>query len=298
MQSSALQPAAPTLSTQMWFKLGLIAAAFVGLFHVWLGRQALHSYEAMEDWGHAFVVPLLSGYIIWQNRQELLAKPPTTFWPGLAPLVLGIVCYFFFIVGLPNHMFMGFSLILTLSGVCLLLLGPRMFGLLFLPLAYLVFSVSISEQVMIKLTFVLQQVAAQGAWLVLRIISGLGSGFFVDIDGNTLTVAGRPLNVAEACSGMRMVVAFMALAGAVGLLSTKVWWQRIALLLLATPVAVFNNVLRVATLGLLSMWKPELAAGDAHMLIGTALLVLGLGMFMGIQWALKKIWDEPGTAHA
>ncbi len=94
-----------------------------------------------------------------------------------------------------------------------------------------------------------------------------------------------------------MVVAFVALAGAVGLLSTKLWWQRTALMMLAVPVAVFNNILRVAVLGLISMWKPELATGDAHMLIGTVLLVLGLGMFMVILWALNRIVDD-GTAAA
>jgi exosortase/archaeosortase family protein len=82
---------------------------------------------------------------------------------------------------------------------------------------------------------------------------------------------------------------FFALAGAVALLMTRTWWQRIALMLLALPVAVFTNVLRVAVLGLLSMWKPGLASGDAHMLIGTVVLVVGLGIFMGIQWALEKI---------
>jgi len=290
------------LPTQAWVKGGLLMAAFVGLFYVFFVRQAQHSAGAMEDWGHAFIVPLISGWMVWQNREELAKRAASTFWPGLLPLVLGIVCYFFFIVGFPNHMFMGFSMILTLAGLCLLLLGPRVFQVIFLPLAYLVFAVSVSEQVIIKITFTLQQIAAVGAWLVLRMISAMGADFVVFIEGNTLTVGGKALNVAEACSGMRMVVAFMALAGAVGLLTTKVWWQRVSLMLLAIPVAVFNNVLRVAVLGLLSMWKPDLATGDAHMLIGTVLLVLGLGMFMGIQWVLSKIvhdeQEKPGKQVA
>jgi exosortase/archaeosortase family protein len=58
-------------------------------------------------------------------------------------------------------------------------------------------------------------------------------------------------------------------------------------------VAVFNNVLRVAVLGLLSLKWPSLAVGQAHMLIGTVLLALGLGMFLGIQWVLNRIVDEP-----
>jgi exosortase len=287
-----------TLTTQAWVKIGLVFAAFAWLFCLWLQHQAEHSAAAMEDWGHAFIVPLISGFMVWQNRRELLKVPPTAFWPGLAPMLLGIVCYFFFIVGISNHMFMGLSMILTLAGVVLFLLGPRIFGLVFLPIAFLVFAVTVSEQVIIKLTFTLQQIAAGGAWLILRLISALTTDFVVTIEGNTLTVAGKGLNVAEACSGMRMVVAFVALAGAVGLLSSKLWWQRTALMMLAVPVAVFNNVLRVAVLGLISMWKPELATGDAHMLIGTILLVLGLGIFMGILWALNKIVAEESPASA
>ncbi|HYE60361.1 MAG TPA: exosortase/archaeosortase family protein [Phycisphaerales bacterium] len=274
----------------------LLFTAFAGLFAVFFDRQARHSAGAMEDWGHAFVVPLISAWAIWQNRAELQKRRASTFWPGLLPLILGIVCYFFFIVGFPNHMFMGFSMVLTLAGLCLLLLGPSIFQVIFLPIAYLVFAVSNSEQVIIKITFALQQIAAQGAWLVLRVISALGADFVVFIDGNTLTVGGKALNVAEACSGMRMVVAFMALAGAVALLTTKVWWQRVSLMLLAIPVAVFNNILRVAVLGLLSLWKPDLATGDAHMVIGTVLLGVGLAMFMGIQWLLSRIVREAPDA--
>ena len=58
-------------------------------------------------------------------------------------------------------------------------------------------------------------------------------------------------------------------------------------------MAVFNNILRVAVLGLLTLRWPSLTVGAAHMLIGTLLLALGLGMFIGIQWALDRIVVEP-----
>ena len=38
----------------------------------------------MEDWGHAFVIPFISGYMVWQQREKVLRIPATTFWPGLA----------------------------------------------------------------------------------------------------------------------------------------------------------------------------------------------------------------------
>jgi exosortase len=284
----------PRLSHEAWLKLGLLAAAFIGLFYRWIWAQGLHSAEAMEDWGHAFVIPFISGYMVWQQRERILRIPPTTFWPGLAPMMLGVVCYFFFIVGIGNHMLQGFAMLLTLAGMSLLLLGPRLFRYVFLPIAYLVFTVTVAEQVMIKLTFELQHIAAVGAWMVLRIAGMIGQ-FPVIISGNTLTVGsgGKPLNVAEACSGMRMVIAFIALGAAVAIFSCRFWWQRTALILLAAPVAIFNNILRVAVLGLLTLKWPDLAVGDAHMLIGTLLLVLGLGIFMGIQWALNRIVEDP-----
>ena len=142
--------------------------------------------------------------------------------------------------------------------------------------------------------------ASDGAWVVLSVI-GAAAGFGVEVDGNILTVIKGdgttvPLNVAEACSGMRMVIAFFALAGSVALLGCDKWWQRFAVLLLAAPVALLMNIVRVAVLGLLSMADQDLAAGDAHTLIGTLLLVPALGLFLGAVWALKKIIREPEAA--
>jgi len=150
---------------------------------------------------------------------------------------------------------------------------------------------------MIKVTFQLQLIASKGAWLMLNIIGSI-FGFLVDLEGNTLSVGGAKLNVAEACSGMRMVVAFYALAAAVGVLGCRHWWQRIALILMAAPVAIFMNVVRVAVLGLLSLGNVNLAAGEAHMLIGTLLLIPSLALFLSVVWALNKIIDETPEADS
>ncbi len=283
------------VSASTWAAVGLLAAAFIGLFFRWFWKQHEHSSIKMEDWGHAYVIPFISGYLVWQVREKLLAEPARVFWPALAPMLLGIACYLFFVVGVPNHMLQGASVILTLGGLTLLLAGTRMFRYLFLPIAYLVFMITLSEQIMIKVTFQLQLIASKGAFVFLTILGAI-FGFGVDLSGNTLSVAGNKMNVAEACSGMRMVVAFYALAGAVALLSCKHWWQRIALMLLAGPVAIFMNVIRVTVLGLLSLNNVNFTSGDAHMLIGTLLLVPSLGLFLGVVWALNRIIDEPDGA--
>lgn len=275
---------------------GLLLLAFVSVFWRWFFNQHQHSSGKLEDWGHAYAIPFISLYLIWMRRAELVKLPISTFWPGLAPFVLGMVSYFFCVVGVKNHMLQGFSMILSLFGLLLLLLGPAMMRVLFLPTAFLVFGVTLAEKVMINITFQLQLVASKGAWVLLSLLGPL-LGYRVEVNGNTLemlTNSGTsiPLNVAEACSGMRMVIAFIALGAAVALISCRHWWQRVALLLLAAPVAVFMNVIRVAVLGLLSLIDPQLAGGDFHMAIGTLLLIPGLGLFLAIVWALNKAVSE------
>ncbi len=285
-----------------WVATGLLGLAFLWLFYRFFDKQHDFSRDKLEDWGHAYVVPLIAGYMVWRVRDAIRSTPRSVFWPGLAPMLLGVWCYFFFIVGVQNHMLQGASMVLTLGGLLLLTLGPAMLRHLFLPLAMLLLGVTISEQIMIKVTFPLQIIAAQGADILLKIGSLFG-GFLVEREGNTLKIITAketvPLNVAEACSGMRMVVAFIALAATVGILQCRHWWQRIALVLSAVPVAVLLNVVRVAALGFATLIDPALASGDMHMLIGLLLLLPGLGLFLFIQWMLDRIVLEgPAGAKA
>lgn len=278
---------------------GLLGAAFVAMFYRFFALQHAFSSDALEDWGHAYVIPLISGYMVWQRREALSQVRAHPFWPGLVLLMLGLVSYAFMAVVVGNHMFAGAAMLLALSGLVLTVLGVKAFGLLFLPIAFLALGITISERVMIELTFRLQLVASQGAYVVLSVLAPL-LDYTVSLQGNTLTVvegsgAEHALNVAEACSGMRMVVAFVALAGAVALLGVRAWWQRFALLMMSVPVALLMNIVRVAVLGLVSLVDPELSAGEAHMFIGTLLLVPALGLFMLVGWALKRMApDEPG----
>lgn len=293
-------PATPRDALIAALKVLALGGVFVWLFWDWFRAQNRFSVTMMEDWGHAYAVPLISFYLLWENRAAVLAAPRSTFWPGLAPLLLGVMCYFFFIVGVSNHMLQGWAMVLTLAGTTLLAGGPRLFRHAFLPIAFLLLGVKISDQVMLKVTFPLQLLASQGAELLLKIVS-IGGWFSVVSNGNTLTIfhkgAAIPLNVAEACSGARMVIGFIVLAAAVALLGCRHWWQRIALLLLSAPVALLMNAVRVAVLGLASLIDPNLASGQAHMFIGMVLLVVALFLFLGVLWVLQKLTvDSPAGA--
>lgn len=293
-------PRAWYASSGMITAIALIGLGFVGLFFRWFVFQHKHSWGHPQDWGHAYLIPLIAGYLVYQRRDRLALIAPAPFWPGLAPFLLGIMTYFYAVVQVRNHMVQGFSMLLCLFGLVLLLLGPRSMRYLFLPIAFLAFGITVSEAIMIQLTFKLQLLASQGSWVMLSLIGGPFDWFSVDLQGNTLTMLHNgeaiPMNVAEACSGMRMVVAFFALAVSVAVLACKDWWQRILLLMLAGPVAVFMNMVRVTVLGLASLSDANLAAGEAHTLIGTILLVPSLMLFLAIVWALNKVVRDPEGA--
>ncbi len=274
--------------------LSLALIGFVAFCWRWFVTQNRYSSEFIQDWGHAYIVPLIVGYLIMRRWNEVIRTPVSTFWPGLLAFVVGLASYFFFVVGFPNHMSQGASLVLAVFGLALFAFGPAMMRILFLPIAFLIFGVTISEQIMIMVTFKLQNISAWGGYYFLVVLSPI-FGFTVSLTGNNIEIVKNdgtsiPLGIAEACSGMRMVVAFVALAGSVALLSCHLWWQRTAVMLLAVPVAVVMNLVRIATLGLLSLIDPKLASGDAHIFVGTLLLVPALGLFMGAVWSLDKIW--------
>lgn len=304
-RNTARAPEGVSSHTALW--ISALAIAFIALFVRWIITQHLHSKDKINDWGHAYIVPLISLYMVRQRWAEIRSAAKFTFWPGLAPLLTGIACYMFFVVGYPNHMFQGFAMVMSLASVVLLVFGPAVLRLTIVPIAFLCLGVTISEMVMLKVTFPLQMMAAKGAYFLLVLtseITGLfGYEFFVEIAGQQIEItksdgSSIPLNVAEACSGMRMVVAFIALGTAVALLSCKHWWQRIALVLLSMPVAIGMNIVRVAVLGVVSLISPKFSAGDAHMLIGTLLLIPALFLFMGCQWALERVVAEPAPAKA
>ncbi len=275
-----------------------LAVPLIVLFRFFLDSQNQFSWGS-GDWSHAYMVPLISIYVLWQRRAEMAVAPVRVFWPGLIPLLLSIPIYGLFqFKAIPGtHMVQGWAMLLCIFGLVLLLCGPSVARIALVPIAYLLFGITISEQIMIQITFQLQLIAAKGAWALLNMI-----GVPTDIGGNVLKVITskgvHPLNVAEACSGMRMVIAFAALGVAVALVGVKHWWARVLLIVLAVPVALLMNVVRVAVLGIATLYDSNLAAGQSHMLIGTILLVPAFFLYMAIVWALNRVVreDEPAKA--
>ena len=290
------QAAAATVSpwTRPALAGGVLLLIVVVMFFDFLRRQFLWGITESEDWGHTLVVPLIAGYFIYLRRKELLARPFKTTWIGLILVMLGVGWYLECTIGirtLQNHNLQGFGVYLTLNGLALLFFGWRAMKWLWFPLAFMfVFGQKMPVSLMNKATYPMQDITAKGAAVALN--------FFLDVDrqGNTINIfhdgKNIPLNIAEACSGMRMLMAFVALGVAMAFIGFKRLWQRALLVLMAVPTAIFVNILRVMTLGFLSLIDPELAGGDVHEFIGLLWLVPAFFIFLGVMWVITNLVTE------
>jgi exosortase len=280
-----------------WPLLGMVTLIGIMLwvFNDFFSRQLEWAVRHQADWGHTLAIPFIAGYFVYLNRKKLLAQPFRTTWIGLVPIVLGVGWYILCSVGpqaIKHHNFNGLGVGMTLFGIVLLFCGWRAMMVLLFPLAYLfIFGQTISDRFMDIVTFKLQDIAARGSHVILILM-----GIDTERMGNVLTVyfdgEPRQLNIAEACSGMRMLMAFLALGVAMAYVMLKHLWQQIILVLMAFPTAIFVNMLRVVTLALLSMVDVNLAAGDFHTFIGLIWLVPAFLIYLGCMWVVTNIVVE------
>jgi len=215
---------------------------------------------------------------------------------GLLVLLLALLAYTWAMFPIQNAMARGYSMILALFGLCWFLFGPRMMGVLWFPIAYLLLAVKISDRVWDQIAYQLQDLAAAGATIALKFFAALMS-FDVTSRGNTIELsflqAGQwvtePINVAEACAGLRMLMAFIALGTALAFLWDHRWWQRVVIVAATIPIALLVNIGRVTVTGLLFLYDPALARGDPHTFVGVLMLIPAAGLLVGVSWTLKKI---------
>ena len=278
----------------------VLLGALIAVFWVFAKQQFIQAFEQPADWGHTLLVPFMSGYFAYLKKDEILAKPFKANWMGFPIVVFGVAAYVASTFGpswfVLHHNARGISIGITLGGLSLLILGWNATKYLLFPLAYwVVFGQTVSDRLLQLVTQRMQDWSAVGAWGMLAVF-----GVDVERSGNVITVFvdGKPnqLNVAEACSGMRMLVAFLALGVAIAYTGLTVTWQRVALVLSGVPVAIGVNVLRVFTLGILSLYDANFAAGDFHSFIGLVWLMPALVLYLGIMWFLRNLFVESPDA--
>ncbi|MEX0887298.1 MAG: exosortase/archaeosortase family protein [Phycisphaeraceae bacterium] len=298
----------PLVTREGWLWIAIVGGLFA-LFHQHFLYRTWLFASTDDNWSHALIVPLISLYFIYQQRQRLMATPRKVAVTGLPILLAGLVGYAFWIFPGRVDMFQGYSMILALFGLTIFMLGWRMIAVLWLPILYLGFAVKVADKLWEWVAFQLQQVAAVGATFALKFFTTVFD-FDVAYQGSTIELqfwqnghwVAEKLNVAEACAGLRMLMAFLALGVALAFIWDRAWWQRLIMVGMAVPIAVFVNMGRVTALGLLFLVNPEYARGDFHIFVGMLMLIPAALIFLALGWVLENIFirdpDAPGPVDA
>jgi exosortase len=257
-------PAQFPLVEMAWF-LVLLALLFFPVL-----STMVKEWATLEEMGHGFFVPLVAGYMVWNDRERILAQPVK---PCPAASLLLIWAFFQMILGFLGADFFvaRIAFLIALIGVVWTLAGTAVLRTLLFPLFVLLFMIRIPLFVYQQMTFPLQILASKLATALLQ-----GLSVPVLRDGNILELPSQRLEVIEACSGIRSLLSLTFLALTYAYIFDKRGWMRPVLFVCAIPIAIASNAIRITFTGILSEYSPSLAEGFFHSFEGWVLFMVAL----------------------
>jgi len=255
----------------------MVALAFVvilGVLYWGIARDLVSQWWNDDNYSHGFLVPVFSGFLVWQRRAQLAAVVPNGSWLGFPVLLAGVGMLILGEIGAEN--FLGrSSLIVILAGLILFHFGTAFFRLLAFPLAFLFFMVPLPATIFYAVASPLQSLAARNAASLLDLL-----GVPVLLDGNVIHLSQISLGVTEACSGIRSLISLLALAVAWAALTIPGIWGKTLLVASTVPITVAANAGRVVATGLVGQWfGVQYARGFFHTFSGWIIFLLA---FVGL----------------
>jgi exosortase A len=250
----------------------------------WLALMALTFADWTEmarqwwnasTYNHILLIPLILVWLVAQRWSELAKLTPRAWWPGLVLLAAGGV-------GWTAGAALGINTISQLGAVVLLqaavatLLGPRIVAGLLFPLGYMVFLVPFGDEIVPAL----QAITAKMAVALTH-----ASGVPAVIDGVFIDTPVGLFEVAEACSGVKFLVAMVALGTLVAHTCFESWKRRVLFMATAMIVPVIANGVRAwGTIYIAQSQGVQFAAGFDHIVYGWIFFAVVMAAVLGAWW--------------
>jgi exosortase len=280
--------APPDRRSQNWASLKIWQSVVLLGIVTWLYSPIVLRL-AQQWWGdpnfsHGFFVPAFAAYVIWQDWAHLKGlRRSSSLW-GLPIVFLSLLTLLVGVFG--AELFLSrTSLLGLIAGLVILFYGWEIFRAVLFPLLFLVLMVPIPAIVFSEITFPLQIFASKLAAWSLPFF-----GVPVLREGNVINLPAMPLEVAEACSGIRSLLSLTTLAIMYGYLMEKRVALRVVLAAASVPIAVAANGLRIVGTGLLvQYWDPDKAEGFFHAFSGWLIFVVSLFMLFLLHQAMRRV---------
>jgi len=252
-------------------------AALLGWLYAPVLREMASQWAVDTTYGYGYYIPPVAAYLVWERRRALAATRPEGTWLGLPVLLLGLGAL---VLGRAGGVVLlaRVSLVPVLFGLVLLLGGWRMARLVAFPVLFLAVMIPIPSGLLQRLTWPLQVFTAQFSTEVLRL-----AGYPVYVEGIYIDLPNVRLEVAEACSGFRSLVALGATGILLAHLTQERWRERVLLVASVVPIAVLANAARVTSNIALGIYE-----GTYHTVSGWMVFVVATAMLFGVSSALGR----------
>lgn len=259
-----------------------LCAMVLGLWLYWDGlAEAVLRWELQAEYSHGYLIPLVSLFILWEKRLQIMADYRQGSWWGLPVIAAALVVL---VIGEISALYMliHYSFIVLLFGLSVALLGAAARHT-WVAILLLGFAVPLPYFLEVILTAKLQLISSQLGVEIIRLCR-----IPVFLSGNIIDLGNYQLQVVEACSGLRYLFPLMSLGFISAYLYQAVWWRRGILFFSTIPITILMNSFRIAVTGLLvDNWGAKMAEGFLHDFEGW-LIFMACGLLMLVEILLME----------
>jgi len=243
-----------------------------------------------EEYSHGYLIPIISFWFVWSNKEVLANYLGQGSWGGLALLVIGLV------IGMMGelaslYIVTQYAFLIVLYGMCLSLVGWKGMHLLWFALVYLFFMVPLPNFLYNNLSSQLQLVSSQLGVAVIRLFD-----ISVFLQGNVIDLGTYKLQVVEACSGLRYLFPLTSFGFLCAYFFRAPIWMRVVVFFTTLPITVIMNSFRIGVIGVLvEYWGIEQAEGFLHDFEGWIIFIGCLAVLFAEMWLLVRLFMSDKT---
>jgi exosortase len=265
----------------------------------WWGFQWVNPNSETE---HGLLILPLAGWLLLRNLRSReigsgskeqgarSREQGDRAWPGVVAMGAGLALHALGFAAQQTRVSIVALLVFT-WGAMRFMGGPRWGRAALFPLGFMVFAIPFNA------------LDSAGFWLrlwVIRASAGLAhtAGIGVLENGTQLVAPdGRyQYDVAAACSGVRSLMALLALSLLAGYLNFRTWWRRGALLVLCFPLIYLGNVARISSIIFVAQWRGQAWGERAHDVMGYGVFAIVLGGVLLTARMIERLRPEAGAA--
>ncbi len=276
----------------LWILGGWLAILLVAAFYPALRGVAGSWFDDAINMEHGIFVPFAAAYMVWMKQDELKQMELSpSLWGVLTVLLAAMLSLLS-----TAAQWVWVSRILFLAGLvgCIwAVCGMQYVRRLVYPLCTLLLMIAPPSFIIDRTTLQLQLVASRLGELSLEAL-----GFSVLREGNILEMVGEKLAVAEACSGIRSLMALIFLAVVYNFFFVPQKRVRAILMVSVVPIAILCNAGRIVATGVVGQYNRELAHGMLHATFGYFGLALGALLLFGLHRLLLMLPSMGNKRHA